>query len=430
MDAAVEHAIAANNAFRWVRWFATGSVELAEAYRGAAVFALPSHDETQPISALEAAACRKPLVLANLPYAKQEFYERAILVDPCSVDAIARGLRVALNQPVEHCPPVSVIEQCRRENIGEAYTAIYRRLDRAATRRISVDAEAYTMLRCPTFCQPSKHPGDDRFSGGTRLRGSSSASGGDQPLVSVITAVYNNRALIAGCLESVLGQSYPNIEVIVMDGASSDGTVEVLQQYNDRIALWRSERDRGIYDAWNKALHEARGEWICFLGSDDEFLPDAVGEYMALAARNPQAEFLSSKLKVVHSSGYIRTLGCPWTWKRFSRTMCTPHVGAMHRRSLFDRLGTYDTSYRIVGDYELLLRARSQLNAAYMPVVTVMMRGGGASNTSIALNEQARAKIATGGRSLVLTALELYFEKAKTVLHPPVRYVLGKTVAR
>jgi glycosyltransferase involved in cell wall biosynthesis len=129
---AVEEAVAANNAFRWVRWFATGSVELAEAYRGAAVFALPSHNETQPISALEAAACRKPLVLANLPYAKQEFYERAVLVDPCSVDAIARALRVALDQPAEHFPPPSVIEQCRREKIGEAYTEIYRRLGGAA----------------------------------------------------------------------------------------------------------------------------------------------------------------------------------------------------------------------------------------------------------------------------------------------------------
>lgn len=269
-----------------------------------------------------------------------------------------------------------------------------------------------------------------RLCGGARLKGIGATGSVHQPLVTVITAVYNGRPFLAGCLESVFHQSYPNIEHIVMDGASSDGTVDVLRQYNDLISLWRSEPDLGVSDAWNKALLEARGEWICFLGSDDEFLPDAVGEYMALAARNPQAQFLSSNLKVIHSSGYIRTLGCPWTWRKFSRTMCTPHVGAMHRRILFDRLGTYDTSYRIVQDYELLLRARSTLNAAYMPVVTVMMRGGGQSTTSIALNEQARAKLETGGRSIVLTAIELYFEKAKTVLHPPVRYVLGKIMAR
>lgn len=129
---AVEQAMAADNTCRWVRGLAPGSVELAEAYRDAAVFALPSHEETQPISALEAAACGKPLVLANLPYAKQEFFERAALADPCSVDATADALREALDEPEEHCPPPSVIEQCRREAVGEAYMAIYRQLGEGA----------------------------------------------------------------------------------------------------------------------------------------------------------------------------------------------------------------------------------------------------------------------------------------------------------
>ena len=267
-------------------------------------------------------------------------------------------------------------------------------------------------------------------SGGKRLKGISAERGTDRPLVTVITAVYNGQPHVVGCLESVLSQDYPNIEHIVMDGGSSDGTIDVLRQYEDRIALWRSEPDKGIYDAWNKALLEARGEWICFLGADDQFLPGAVSAYMALAACNPLAEFLSSRVKVIHSTGYERILGCPWTWRKFSRGMCTPHVGSMHRRSLFHRLGTYDTSYRIVADYELLLRARHQLNAAYIPAITVRMRAGGVSTTRIALEEQARAKVATGGRSRVLVALEMYFEKSKTVLHPPVRKAFGKIMAR
>jgi hypothetical protein len=102
----------------------------------------------------------------------------------------------------------------------------------------------------------------------------------------------------------------------------------------------------------------------------------------------------------------------------------------MHRRSLFNKLGIYDTTYRIVADYELLLRARRQLKAAYMPRLTVMMRAGGVSCTRMALEEQARAKVFTGGRNKILTAVELYAEKAKTVLHPPVRYVLGKFMQR
>jgi glycosyltransferase involved in cell wall biosynthesis len=223
----------------------------------------------------------------------------------------------------------------------------------------------------------------------------------------VITAVFNGVGTIKNCIQSVVIQEYPNIEHIVLDGGSSDGTVEVLRQYEDRIALWRSEPDLGVYDAWNKALIEARGEWICFLGADDEFLPGAVSAYMALAAKNPQAEYLSSRVNVVHSSGYRRTIGRAWTWREFSRVMCTAHVGSMHRCSLFVRLGRYNTSYRIVADYELLLRARDQLNTAHMPVITSIMKAGGMSDSFSALREASRARIETGGRSVRWAAIEL-----------------------
>jgi glycosyltransferase involved in cell wall biosynthesis len=251
----------------------------------------------------------------------------------------------------------------------------------------------------------------------------------DLPLVSVITSVLNGAETIRNCIESVLRQDYPNVEHIVIDGGSTDRTLEVLRQYDDRIALWRSQPDRGIYDAWNKALLEARGEWICFLGADDELLPDAVSAYMALAAKEPQAEYLSSKVKVVHSSGYVRIIGSPWTWRKFARAMCTPHPGSMHRRSLFDRLGTYDTSYRIAADYELLLRARDQLRAAYLPVTTAIMKAGGMSFTGRAIKEEARAKIETGGRSKLLAAMELCITSAKYVLRP-LRSTLGSIFTR
>jgi glycosyltransferase involved in cell wall biosynthesis len=226
-----------------------------------------------------------------------------------------------------------------------------------------------------------------------------------------------------------LRQDYPNIEHIVMDGGSKDGTVDVLRQYDDRIALWRSAPDRGLYDAWNKALAEARGEWICFLGVDDEFLPGAISAYMELARRNPQAEYLSSNVRTVHPSGFERIIGRPWTWRQFSQWMCTAHVGSMHRRSLFDRLGTYDISYRIVADYELLLRARSHLKTAFMPIATAMMRAGGNSDQRKAFVEQARAKVTTGGRNKLLTTLEHLGKNAKFTLRP-LRYALANARKR
>jgi glycosyltransferase involved in cell wall biosynthesis len=267
------------------------------------------------------------------------------------------------------------------------------------------------------------------LSGGRRLKGILEENRDGQPLVTVVTAVCNGQSFVAGCLESVLRQDYPNIEHIVVDGASSDGTVDVLRLYDDRIALWMSEPDYGIYDAWNKALRVARGEWICFLGADDELLPGAVGAYMALAATNPQAEYLTSNIKVVHSSGYERTVGEDWTWRELLRGLWLAHPGSMHRRSLFDRLGTYDISYRIVADYELLLRARGRLITAYMPVTTVMMRDGGVSRTRKVFEETARAKIATGGRNKLLTFIELYFANAKYLLRP-LRYAWGRMSVR
>jgi glycosyltransferase involved in cell wall biosynthesis len=266
-------------------------------------------------------------------------------------------------------------------------------------------------------------------SGGMRMKGYLPENGADRPLVTVVTAVFNGQAYLAGCLESVLRQDYPNIEHIVLDGGSSDGTVDVLRQYDDRIAYWKSEPDKGVYDAWNKALVEARGEWICFLGVDDELLPGALSAYMALAANNPQAEYLSSQVSWAHPSGYERTSGKPWAWPEFSRWMCVAHVGSMHRRTLYDRLGAYDTSYPSAADYELLLRARGQLNAAYMPITTVMMRAGGVSDDSSALVEAKRAKIAAGGRNKALAELDLRIARAKFMLRP-LRRALGRIAAR
>jgi len=270
--------------------------------------------------------------------------------------------------------------------------------------------------------------GEARLCGGQRLKGITAPSGSEHPLVTVVTAIFNGQPHVEGCLESVLAQDYPNIEHIVLDGHSTDGTIDVLQRYDNRIAYWKSEPDKGVYDTWNKALVEARGEWICFLGADDEFLPGAVSAYMALAARYPTAEYLSSQIRWVHPSGYERIRGRSWEWRSFLRWMSVAHVGSMHRRTLFDRLGLYDTSFGSAADYELLLRARGLLQAAYMPVTTVIMRAGGLSDDPNAFADATRAKIISGGRNPTLAVLELQIARVKVFLRP-LRRAFGRIAA-
>jgi glycosyltransferase involved in cell wall biosynthesis len=227
------------------------------------------------------------------------------------------------------------------------------------------------------------------------------------PVVSVITAVFNAQHSIAACIESILQQDYPNVEYIVVDAVSTDGTIDVIRHYDDRIDIWVSEPDTGIYDAWNKGLILARGEWIAFLGADDVFVSGAIRRYMETAKKFPEAEFLSSHAQLVHPTGYSPIFGGPWEWPACARLMTTIHVGTMHKRSLFERYGKFDTRYRIAGDYEFLLRAAGQLRSAFLPEVTVMMRSGGTSDSTAGLYEARRAKIERHVRSTALATLDL-----------------------
>lgn len=243
--------------------------------------------------------------------------------------------------------------------------------------------------------------------GGRRLHNLTPFDSSAGPTVSVITAVFNAQDCIAECIESVLQQDYPNIEYIIVDAVSKDGTIDVIRRYDDKINIWISEPDDGIFDAWNKGLNLATGEWIAFLGADDAYVPGAIRRYMEVANQYPFAEFLSSQAKMVYATGYSPISGGPWRWPACARFLTTIHVGTMHKRSLFEQYGKFDAFYQIAGDYEFLLRAGSQLKAAFLPEVTVMMRAGGASDSTASLYEARYAKIQRQVRSKILATLDL-----------------------
>jgi len=207
-----------------------------------------------------------------------------------------------------------------------------------------------------------------------------------QPHISIVVSVRNGAATLQQCIDSVAKQTYPARELIVIDGGSSDGTVEILRRNAAQLAYWVSEPDRGIYHAWNKALEQARGEWICFLGADDYLWSSDALERIATALVDayPPSRVVYGQVAVVNDDGKeVARAGEEWaTLKpRFRQIMCLPHTGLMQHRSLFELHGKFDESFRIGGDYELLLRELLHANALFVPgIVLVGMRHGGISS--------------------------------------------------
>jgi glycosyltransferase involved in cell wall biosynthesis len=248
--------------------------------------------------------------------------------------------------------------------------------------------------------------------GGLRTRGlfKADTSAFEQfPRVTVITVVFNAAKTLEQTILSVICQSYDNVEYIIVDGGSSDSSLEIIRKYEHAIDYWVSEPDAGIYDAWNKGVRLASGEWIAFLGADDVYLEGAIQAYINLIAscgdRIP--DYMSSRVNLTTGLKVKRTIGQPWNWKTFQKYMNVAHVGSFHRRRLFEKYGVYDIGYKICGDYELLLRPRADLRTAYMKEITVNMRVGGVSDGNFQVfGESAKAKTKAGGRNTLICSIE------------------------
>jgi glycosyltransferase involved in cell wall biosynthesis len=210
------------------------------------------------------------------------------------------------------------------------------------------------------------------------------------PLISVVVATFNAVATLDRCIKSVSGQTYQRKELIVIDGGSGDGTVDLLKANHERLAYWVSEPDRGIYHAWNKALTVAQGDWMYFLGADDYFVDDQVLARVAphLNGRSLSARVVYGGVNLIRKDGsIIATFGSPWNRRRFFELMTLPHQGIFHHRSLFQEHGCFNEEFRIAGDYELLLRELKSHDPVFIPDVTVaaMQFGGMSSDGRLAL---------------------------------------------
>lgn len=227
------------------------------------------------------------------------------------------------------------------------------------------------------------------------------------PRFSVVMAVLNGEAGLRRALDSIVDQTYPEVEVVVMDGGSTDGTLDILRGYGARIAHWQSGSDTGVFNAWNKALDHVTGDWVCFLGADDWY---AGTDVMAQVAAAITADGASHDVYYGHMDRHLpdgrvshaRERG--WSRarrKHFRRGVMFPHPASFTSRVQFDMVGRFDESFAIAGDFEHLLRILKRgARARFMDILVVNMTAGGmsqqASNRARIAREVYRARYRNG----------------------------------
>lgn len=213
--------------------------------------------------------------------------------------------------------------------------------------------------------------------------------------ISIITAVFNRADSIADAMRSVQAQSWHNVEHVVVDGASTDGTLQVLQACLGAparagyLATCISEPDRGIYDALNKGLARASGEVIGLMHSDDFFADDEVLASVAAAFADPAVDAVYGDLDYVAKADTSRIIrrwrSGDYSPAKLAHGWMPPHPTLFLRRSVIERWGGFDTQFRIAADYDAVLRyfGQGKIHPAYIARVLVKMRLGGESNRSL-----------------------------------------------
>ncbi|HEX2053787.1 MAG TPA: glycosyltransferase family 2 protein [Actinomycetota bacterium] len=200
--------------------------------------------------------------------------------------------------------------------------------------------------------------------------------------VSVVVAVLDNASTLQRCLDSIRSQEGPSVEAVVIDGGSTDGSLEVVRANAHWLSHWETGADRGIYSAWNKALQHVSGRWVAFLGADDYYLDGGAVRDLAELGDGEDSDLVCGRIWYVDRRGQRQfTHGQPWSWERMKRKHSVAHTGMLHRSELFRRFGSFDEDLRIAGDYEFLMRLGPSASASFLDRVYLAMGNEGVSSS-------------------------------------------------
>lgn len=229
-------------------------------------------------------------------------------------------------------------------------------------------------------------------------------------MVSIITVCYNSEKTIEQTIKSVINQSYTNVEYIVIDGGSSDSTVEIIEKYANKIAYWVSEPDKGIYDAMNKGILAARGEFIGIINSDDWYEPDTISDVIS-TFKNTFCDIVHADIRFFKNEKPEFILKPLKKMNELQVDMFINHPTCFIRRELYLRYGKFNTDYKIAADYELLLRFYTKgAKFFYLNKTLVNMRAGGISDQNTEGFREVHKISLSYGASKYKTASRMYKE--------------------
>lgn len=246
-------------------------------------------------------------------------------------------------------------------------------------------------------------------------------------LISIVTAVFNAHDTIEDTIKSVLAQTCENIEYIIMDGGSTDGTLEIINKYKTKITRIVSEPDNGLYDAMNKGILSASGDIVGFLNADDMFYDSEVVSKIVFAFNNSSVDCVYGNLVYVSRSNPNRVTRA-WKSRKFvnglfEKSWTPAHPTFYCKKAIYSRLGYYNTSFKVAADVELMYRFLqiNHIKSRFVDVNFVRMRDGGVSSqgiksTIVITREMKKAITENGGRFNIVKYLFFKFFKIIEIL--------------
>ena len=202
----------------------------------------------------------------------------------------------------------------------------------------------------------------------------------NNPLITIITVVYNGEKHLEQTIQSVINQSYKNIEYIIIDGNSTDKTLDIIKKYEKNIDFWVSEPDKGIYDAMNKGIKKARGEYIGLLNSDDYYEQNAVELVVNQINKNAQTDVFFGNIYLINYHLPEKQLQTYKKGKKLEKTFSIWHPTVFVKKTTYEKYGYFDQTYKIAADYELMLKFyKKRCKFFYINEVITNFREGGFS---------------------------------------------------